>query len=800
MRRARTLSLAAAALGLALALQGCASSAYHQGVKEGRKGNWDLAVARLTKALQKDPDNIKYRIALETARVEASRQHLAAGRKLVAEDHLEKAADELEIAVKYDTSNQSAADELRALRRRLERLREEKRRTSEYEAARARVEAARLPVPVLSPRSPVPIRVKFVDQPLEKIFEALGKLAGVNVVFDEGYRDRRGSLDVQGVTFEQALDQLTFTNRLFYKVLDQNTVIIVPESQQKRRQYDDNLVRTFYLQNADVNETVQLVTKLAKIQTVAGNPALGAITIIGTPDQLALAERIIDANDKAKGEVVVEVEILEVSRTDIKKYGIELSNYQASVTFSPTGAANEVQNGFTSLRAQFLSSLNLSDFIVNIPSNLLTNFLQTDSNVKILAAPRLRAAEGKKTSLKIGTEVPIPVTTFTATQAGTSTFAPATSFQYRNVGLTLELTPKVSANGEISLELNTEFSSLGDDRNVGTGSNPLIVPTFLTRNVTGVLRLRDGETSLLGGLIQSRDSDSLKGALGLQSIPILNKIFTSRQHQVDENEILISITPHLVSAPQITEEDLKSLYIGTAERPDVPGARPPLFGEPEPSPTPSPALGPPGTQQGVPEAPPSPAPSAVSLATAGATPAASPPAPNPQADGTAAGGAAPTTTAGGAPASSGAPGASAPAAAAKSASVPTALLRPSELNLRVGEEDTLELVVLGVSDLRSVEGAISFEPALAEAVDVAPGTLLTYDGGQVSVDRSLETGHARFRFTRAAPILGSGPVASLKLRGLRPGTAALGVISLTLHTGTGQETLSVAPARLVVQP
>jgi type II secretory pathway component GspD/PulD (secretin) len=188
-----------------------------------------------------------------------------------------------------------------------------------------------------------------------------------------------------------------------------------------------------------------------------------------------VAERLVELHDKARGEVLVELEILEVNRNKLKNYGIELSNYTAQATFSPTGQAGELGGGFTNVRAQVLSSLNVSDFVLSIPSTVLVRFLQNEDTTRILANPRLRAAEGKKTSLRIGTEVPIPVTTFTATQAGTSTFAPATSFNYKNVGVNLEITPKVNPNGDISLEMDAEFSTIGADRNVGTGANPLNV-------------------------------------------------------------------------------------------------------------------------------------------------------------------------------------------------------------------------------------------------------------------------------------------------------------------------------------
>ncbi len=496
--------MAAVAL-LALAGAGCAARwAYRQGQDAGEKGEWDLAVARYTRALEKDPRNIGYKITLENARIQASRFHYDEAKKHLAANDFEKAAEELEIASKYDPANRSASDDLEIVRKRLRKQEEEQRERAEFDQMKARAQAAaRVPTPVLSPRSPVPITLTFRDGSLQKIFESLGRIVGVNILFDEGFRDKKTDVILTGVTFQEALDRLTFVNRLFYKVLDQNTLIVVPESRQKRVAYDELLLRTFYLQNAEINDTVNLIKTLAKITTAAGNPSLGAITLLGTVDQIAMAERIIDANDKARGEVVVEVQILEVNRTAAKQWGINLSNYSVSATLSPTGTKDEVSGGLLTIRAHLLSSLNQADWILSLPSTVFARFIQSDSTARILAAPRLRAAEGKKAEMKIGQEVPIPVTSYSVGLSGGTTqgYLPATSFQYKTVGVNLSLTPRVSASGDITLELAAEFSILATESNVGSESNPINVPTFFTRNVTGVLRLRDGETGLIGGLL-----------------------------------------------------------------------------------------------------------------------------------------------------------------------------------------------------------------------------------------------------------------------------------------------------------
>ncbi len=766
MQRAPRRTLAAAVAVLALvASTGCAARwAYRQAEEAAAHGEWDLAVARYTKALDKDKKNIGYKIALENARIQASRVHYDKAREHLAASDLDKAAEELEIASNYDPANRSAADDLQLVRVRIRKRDEEREQRAQFEQTKARAQAAaRVPLPVLSPRSPVPITMKFESGSLQKILESLGRIAGVNVLFDEGFRDKtNASVNLSGVSFQEALDRITFVNRLFYKVLDQNTLIIVPESRQKRTSYDELLLRTYYVQNAEVADTANLVKTLARIQTVVPNKDLGAITVLGTLDQLAMAERIIDANDKARGEVLVEVRILEVNRNSTKRWGLDLSNYTAAATLSPTGAENEVTAGLLNIRAHLLSSMNQADWIVSLPSTVFARFLATDSNVRILASPRLRAAEGKKAELKIGQEVPIPVTSYTVGTGGTTGYLPATSFQYRNVGVNLSLTPRVAASGDVTLEMSAEFSLLGDDRNVGSEGNPINVPTFLTRNVTGTLRLRDGETGLIGGLLQGRDARSFSGAIGINNIPVIGKLFGDNRKNVDESEVLISLTPRIVRAPKVTEEDMVPMRVGTQEVPKVEGVRGPLFGpEPEaPAAEPSPAAAPP--------------------------PATAPAAPRPLA--------APPPQALPQPAP-------APPAAVAPAPAANAILSPPEVVVQAGQTGAAAVVVVGARDLVSVELSVAWDAALAEVTDVAAGSLLSLDGVPVAAERAIEPGRARVKFSRERGVTGSGAVAALTLRGLTPGSGTLVVESITLvHAGDTERPAPPAPGRLVVAP
>jgi general secretion pathway protein D len=801
------------AVALAILVSGCAAgNAYRRGQSEAKNGNWDMAVAKLTVALQKDPENIGYKIALESAKVQASRFHYGEARKHIAADELDRAADELDIATKYDAGNKSAADDLAIVQEKIRKRDDQKRQLAEFEKMKANA-PTKVPVPTLSARSPVPITLRFGNgTKLQKVLDTLGKLAGVNILYDESFRDKDTEVNLTGVTFEEALDQITFVNRLFYKVLNQNTLMIVPESPQKRRTYDESVLRTFYLQNADTNETLNLVKALTGITKAFASPTLGAITVISSPDKVALAERIIEATDKSKGEVVVEVRVLEVDKTRAKDYGLRLSQYEVGASFLPTG--NETLGAAsTSLRAQLLSSLNVADWVVTLPQGIFAKFLQSEGSTRILAAPRLRAAEGKKTTLKIGEDIPIPVTSFTLPTAGTSSFGPATSFQYKTVGITLELTPKISASGDITLDpMTAEFSILGTKQDVGGG---LLIPSVITRNITGVLRLRDGETSLLGGLVSNQETTSRTGALGVEKIPLLNRIFGQNTKSNEDREVLISITPHVVRAPKITEGDLTPLGVGTEELVKVQNARPSLFGEPEPEPTPptgTPANPtgreiPSGQQSATPlespltplPLPPTPVPPKgmpkMEAAPPDTTSPSAPPSavPAPSAPTTSA--PMPTTTEPTTPAKPTTPEA---APAAPEGPV-TALFSPPELSLNVTATGTLAVVLVGVRDVRSVDLSLTFDSRLVMAVDASPGSLLTLDGSSVGSQKALEGGRVRLRFTRATGASGSGVIAAVVFKAMAPGTATVAVESLSLETGTGSRPVTLpGPGRVVV--
>ncbi len=319
-RRASTLSAVAL---LAVSMACATGNAYRGGQRFSEKGDWDLAVARFTKAHTDSPTNIKYKIALENAKIQASRMHVEKARKQVQAGNLEKAMEEFGIAVNFDPSNKAASDDMAVLKARIAALAAEKAQVKEL-AARRPGESI-LPVPFLSPRSPVPSRLNMTA-PLDKVFQTLGITAGVNVVFDPDMQNKERviSVNVTGVTFQEALDQIGLVNKKAYRVLDRNTILIFDDTNaQTRQRWDDQVMRTFYLENVEVKDVeASLRAALGTTTRVTKNDTTNSITVISTLDEMALADRFIRSNEKPKDEVLIEVENLEINRTKAKEYGI----------------------------------------------------------------------------------------------------------------------------------------------------------------------------------------------------------------------------------------------------------------------------------------------------------------------------------------------------------------------------------------------------------------------------------------------------------------------------------------------
>jgi len=544
---------------LFLQLAGCAAQkAYRRAEDAARRGEWDRAVGQYVIALNEKPDNPQYRAGFERARLAASQFHFQKAKRLAETNNFEQAIIEYQIALDFDPTNQYIHNELDRARISYEKELNKEKLTA-IEKAKEEAKKKMQLYKVLGPEAETSIQsLRFHDDSLKHILDSLGALAGINIVYDSDFRDQEFTVSLDNITFRNALDQILTANRLYYKPLDQSTILIVPDNPQKRRQYDEQVIQTFYLSNAELNDVLNLIRSVMQIQRIATNPQLNAITLRDTPDKIAIAQKIIEANDKSRSEILMDIEILEVNRDQALKYGVDLSNYVVTQELLLNSTGENATAGV--FFGNQLKAIDSAAWRFTVPS-LVYQALATDQLTKLLAKPQIRASEGQQVTVRLGDRVPIPVTVI-QTQVPTSgvqTFAPTTTFQQQDVGINIDVTPRVHHNREISLTMRFELTSITAP---GVGATP---PTIGNRTVNTVIRLKDGETNLLAGLIRRDERKSLRGIPGIVKIPIIRDIFASNDKSVQEKDIVFTITPHILRTPNITEEDLSPIWIGTED-------------------------------------------------------------------------------------------------------------------------------------------------------------------------------------------------------------------------------------------
>ena len=409
----------------------------------------------------------------------------------------------------------------------------------------------------------------FADASLRAILDFLGAASGINVTYDEAFEDRSYSVTLTDVTFEEALTRILAANDAFHAVVTPTTIVVAPDTPPLRAAYTPQVIRTFYVSHADVEELAGLLTgvvtapQLAPAAHIAANAAANSLTVRATVPVAEIIERIIAANDKPRAEVVIDIEILEVNRERAKQYGLDLSQYAITGLFSPAAAPSATdEEGGGAANVFNLNTISrgvsASDFYAAVPAAVV-RFLEQDSQTRLVAQPQLRGQEGVELTLNLGQEIPVPTTAFTPLAAGGVSFNPLTSFTYRPVGVILSMTPRVTYENEILLDLEVENSTLGPPISVAGQS----LPTFGTRNVGTRLRLRDGESNLLAGLLRQEDRQLLKGLPGLARLPLIRYLFSATDESVRQTDIVILLTPRIVRAHELTQQDLSPIHIGT---------------------------------------------------------------------------------------------------------------------------------------------------------------------------------------------------------------------------------------------
>ncbi len=587
------LLLKAILLAAAILASGCASTqAFRDGASAARDGDWDAAVEYYRRALQEDPDRPEYRIALQRAMLGAARHHAAAAAELEALGDLPGALRAYRRAYELDPANEPAAVKIANLQQTLRERAEAARAPAPIEAMRSQARLDTRPA-LLDPVSDEPLVIEFTETSLRDVLDFLGEAAGIDVLYDRDFEDLTLSVTLNGVTFGQALSRILSANGAFHKVVDPTTIVVAPDTSEKRAEYEEQVIRTFYVSHGNVEELVELLRVIVGLpdmpvapEFVANVPA-NAITVRATAPLVAIIERVLAANDKPRAEVVIDVEILEVNRERAKRYGLDLSRYAISTAFSPGGApgaaaANgdegSASSGLFSLDA-LRGGVSAGDFYVGVPTAVI-DFLEQDTHTRLVAQPQIRGQEGAELELNLGQDIPVPTTAFTPLAAGGASFNPLTSFQYRPVGVILRMTPRVTYENEIILDLEVENSTVGPPILVAGQS----MPTFGTRKVLTRLRLRDGESNLLAGLLSQEERQILKGFPGLLRLPILRQLFSANDESANATDIVMLLTPRIVRTHRLTQEDVGPLHIGTQGNPGLTGPPPRIAPRPDAGP------------------------------------------------------------------------------------------------------------------------------------------------------------------------------------------------------------------------
>jgi general secretion pathway protein D len=824
-----------------------AGNAFKAGNDATKAGDLDEAVVEYRKAVQASPDNANYKIALERAQLAASRAHLDKAKEFESRDQLEAALGEYKQASEYDPTNRQATAKVAELDRKVRERIEASRPRPAIEGLRERARAASAP-PMLNPASRDPIRVVFNNSSFRDILNAIGGMTGINITYDRDVQDRSTTVQLDGVTLEQALNQLMTMNQLSYKVVSDRSIFVFPDTNVKHAQYDEQVIRTFYLSNADATEVSQILSSVVRLPGIAVQPIMVAnktantLTVRGTASMVQILEKIIQQNDKPRAEIVIDVEFIEVDRTRAKTYGLNLSEYALGGVFSPevspngaaagggttpgaggtTGTTTGTSTGPSGIKPPPPFNLNTisrgvstADFYLAVPTAIV-RFLESDTRNKVLAKPQLRGAEGAKLSLKLGDQIPIISTSYTPIATGGAGVNPLSSYQYKDIGVLVDMTPTVTLEGDIRLDITLTLSTRKADVIIA-GVN---IPSFGNREVTTRLRLRDGESNLLAGLLQETERKALSGFPGAIHVPVLSQLFSANDQQIDQTDIVMLLTPHIIRTHEITEEDLKPIYIGSQQNLGLNGPPPLIAAPPEPpvvvGAQPAPFVAP---NTGVPSTPnPQRAPGPAVMAPPGSSPIpgtvpAPTPAPQPPP---------PTVTQPETPAPAPiVPPAPEPAPAAATPSptatpppvVPTTssgvgsaqvIISPPGTPIRVGGGPyTIPLSVTDASRLSTITLTLIFDPTKLRVSRVQEGSFMRMGGTTVTFTQQA-SGNNRIDITLvrsadATGASGTGLLAAVLFEAIAPGAATLSLSGTATGPGGTAMGLRFTPVTVTVQ-
>jgi general secretion pathway protein D len=772
-----------------------AKSLYEKGVKAEARQDYEAAFEFYKAAYQAKPQELKYRVPYERTRILASSSKVKRGQKLRDQGSLQDALTLFQQALEIDPSNDLAAQEIRRTQQMIQKgsANPGQAGTSppshrdEDDPLRQRLESASGPV-ALAQIPDVPLSALEMTDDSKVLYETIGKLANINVLFDPDYTSRRLTIKLQKVNLQEALDILALESRTFWRPVTPNTIFVAQDTQAKRRELEQNVVKTFYLGNVsgptDLQDIVNAIRTVLEVQRIQQIPSQSAIVIKGTPDQLALASKMIDDIDKSKPEVIVDVYVMQVRRDKLRNLGItppqnlQVALQGTNTTSTSTGTGTTTTGSTGGLNFNDLQHLNSTNYAVTIDSLKATAIL-SDADSKILQSPRIRATDNEKATLTIADKIPIATGSF-GTPLGVGTAVGAvgvnTQFTYTDVGVKMEITPRVHPDDQVTLKTSMEISNLNGSQTIGGITQPIIS----TRKVEHTIRLADGETNLLGGILEVQDQTTVSGAPLLGEIPILKYLFTSTSKEHITNELVFLLVPHIVRGQELNDLNRRAFDVGTggsidlriAARPVAPSTGVTAAAAAAPSAAPQPAPQPaPVTPSRQPATQPAPVTSpAAQISAASQTGTQVPPQPAQQQQQQ------PT-----------APATSQPAATAQPSAAQS--FKPGQVGLRLdpgsvsatqGNTFTVKVVLAHGQDVASVPIQIAYDPKSVQFNSVTNGDFLARDGQQVILVNRDDPSAGKLQVTAQRPpgmagVSGDGTVFNLVFTGKAKGTSTISI-------------------------
>ena len=717
---------------------------YNKGRDAEARQNYEQAYDFYKQAFDLKPTNLAYRASFERLRFLAAASHVHRGQLLREAGQLDAALAEFQKASEIDASSAIAKQELLHTQHMIDAAKATGPKSSNQSPnfLQKRLEEAGGPVE-LAPISNVPINLKITEDS-KVIYETVGKLAGINVLFDPDYTSRRIKIELNNVSLEEALQIIAVETKTFWRPVTPNTIFIAADNPAKRKDLEQVVIKTFYLSNLsqptelqDVTNAMRQILEISRIQPL---PSEGAIVVRGTPDQMALAQKLVEDLDRSKSEVVVDVAVMQINKDKSRTLGISpptsatvqlQPNINTTTTNTTTNSNGVITNNGTSgttttgsgISLNSFNNLNATDFTVTI-SPATATALFSDSDTKLIQKPQIRAIDGQKATLKIGQRVPVATGSFQPGIGGVGINPLVnTQFQYLDVGVNIDVTPRVHANGEVTLKITMEVSEVDSTSNIGGINQPIIGQ----RKIEHEVRLREGEVNLLGGMMENQQSRALTGFPVLAQIPILRYLFGQSTTDNRETETVFALIPHIVRRQVLTDLNEEAIDAGTASAISL---------------------------RRVPHAPAS-APTAPAAAPNSTAPAAQPPAANPGIN-----------------------------PAEQPSTPPTGAASfgfdPPTITQARGSTFTVSVQLSGAQNAYSVPFQVSYDPKLLQVLNVSNGAFLSQDGQAVALVHRDDDSTGTLQITATRPpgatgVSGQGTVVTVTFMAKAPGQSTLAI-------------------------